>query len=652
MKLAFCIYQYFPTGGLQQDFLKMVQRCLAHGHHIDIYTTRWQGQRLETVAITFIKTRKFSNHKRMWDFSKQCHQYFKQQTYDLIIGFNKMPGLDVYFAGDDCYQKAMRQRHHPLYTLSSRARHYVKLEKSIFSAKSSCHILYIAPPQLEHYYQCYQTPPARFHLLPPACEVTAFSSTLLSQAQTLRQQQGVKDHERVLLFVASHFHTKGLDRVLRALAKLTDAIAKKTHCWIIGSEKSSKYEKLAKQLAITVPLKFMGIKSQLAPYYQVADILIHPARQEAAGKVLLEAMHYGTAVLTTSLCGYASYIIQAQAGCALTQPFSQSKLNATLAYMLDSKNLQQWQQAAQAYSATQDYNSMHSVAADLLEIIAKKKNIAPTIYSDQLYHTTQTPKALMQWLQELPNLNEIFHIKGEIFRNVPSRRTIKFQQQQQNYFIKLHSGIGWREIFKNLLHLRRPILSARNEWHATQYLNILNIATTPPLCYGQLGSHPAYQCSFLITQAIANLVGLDQILAAWHHHYPSPHVRRSWIQGVAHIIRTMHQAGMNHNDCYLCHFTVSQPVNYYEPLTHATTLYIMDLHRAHIYPCLPIRWRVKDLAALAFSTLNSPLSHRDKLYFIQCYHQQKLSLCLRKHKKLWSWVHYKIKHVSRKTRLL
>ena len=37
------IYQYFPYGGQQRDFLRILQRCLAAGHQVDVYCPEVAG---------------------------------------------------------------------------------------------------------------------------------------------------------------------------------------------------------------------------------------------------------------------------------------------------------------------------------------------------------------------------------------------------------------------------------------------------------------------------------------------------------------------------------------------------------------------------------------------------------------------------------
>ena len=51
-------------------------------------------------------------------------------------------------------------------------------------------------------------------------------------------------------------------------------------------------------------------------------------------------------------------------------------------------------------------------------------------------------------------------IQGEVFRKTANRITKEFTFEGSKYFIKLHYGVGWKEIFKNLIKLRVPTLGA------------------------------------------------------------------------------------------------------------------------------------------------------------------------------------------------
>ena len=115
----------------------------------------------------------------------------------------------------------------------------------------------------------------------------------------------------------------------------------------------------------------------------------------------------------------------------------------------------------------------------------------------------------------------ILNLEGEVFREVPGRRTLRFMCQGKAYFLKAHLGVGWREIFKNLLQFKKPVLNARNEWEASHRLKKLGIATPIPVGFGCRGWNPAHQQSFLITEDLGETLTLEELFVRWRRHRPS-----------------------------------------------------------------------------------------------------------------------------------
>jgi len=209
------------------------------------------------------------------------------------------------------------------------------------------------------------------------------------------------------------------------------------------------------------------------------------------------------------------------------------------------------------------------------------------------------------------NFDKVMNTHGEIFRELEGRRTQRIELNGEGYFLKQHFGVGWKEIFKNLSQLKQPILSAKNEWQAIEKLHDLNIPTMSLMGYGRRGLNPAKQQSFLLTQELKNVISLEDLIK----EKISYSQKTSLIKEVARIARILHQNGINHRDFYICHFLLNKKTQ---------TLYLIDLHRAQIRKTTPLRWLVKDLAGLYFSSKDMALSSRDLLRFVREYRQQPL----------------------------
>lgn len=226
-------------------------------------------------------------------------------------------------------------------------------------------------------------------------------------------------------------------------------------------------------------------------------------------------------------------------------------------------------------------------------------------------------------------------LEGQVYRELEGRRTLRTEVDGRGYFVKIHRGIGWGEIFKNLTTAKRPVLGAGQEWHALERLHQVGVPTMTAVAYGERGSNPARQHSFIITEELAPTVSLEDYSADWLQSPPDPVLKRALIAEVARMTGTMHRAGVNHRDCYICHFLLHTD----RPVTvNDLRLSLIDLHRAQTRAKTPRRWRDKDLAGLYFSALGIGLTERDKLRFLSAYFQRPLREILRDEAELLRWL--------------
>jgi len=207
----------------------------------------------------------------------------------------------------------------------------------------------------------------------------------------------------------------------------------------------------------------------------------------------------------------------------------------------------------------------------------------------------------------------------KIFRHKEGRRTLQFEFKNQSYFLKYHKGVGWKEIIKNLLQMRLPVIGAYNEYQAAIQLSALGIDTLTPVAYGCLGNNPARQHSFLITRDLINTLSLEDYCRAWPLQPPIFRVKLALINHVAHTARQMHEHGINHRDFYICHFLLEKNAESKILAKKDFHCYLIDLHRCQFRKQVPHRWRVKDLGGLLYSTMDTGLSLRDYLRFIREY---------------------------------
>ncbi len=239
---------------------------------------------------------------------------------------------------------------------------------------------------------------------------------------------------------------------------------------------------------------------------------------------------------------------------------------------------------------------------------------------------------------------EAFALEGEVFRKVKSRRTFRFELGGRGYFAKIHHGVGWREIFKNLLQFKLPVLGADNEYLALRRLAAIGVDSMTPAAYAARGANPARFESFLITEELTDTVSLEDYCRDWTANPPSFTEKNALLSKVARMTSLMHRAGINHRDCYICHFLLKRD----SIGSGEYKLHIIDLHRAQLRHRVPYRYRVKDVAGLYFSAMDLGLTRRDVLRFIREYADAPLKKALRCDRPFWRAVDRTAQRLFRK----
>ena len=368
MQLVFCLYKYFPFGGLQRDFLRIALACQVRGHAIRVYVLEWDGEVPVGFDVVIVPVKALSNARRYAKFTEWVGQDLARRTPDRVIGFNKMPGLDVYFAADPCYEEKVRTQRNPLYRFSSRYRHFSAYERAVFSPQSRTEILMISSLQQPFFEKHYATPAERFHLLPPGISPDRRAPANAAAVRAdFRAEFELAEDDLLLLQVGSGFKTKGLDRSLSALASLPAELKSRTRLIAIGQDDPSNFQRMASSLGLADRVSILQGRSDIPRFLLGADLLIHPAYNENTGTVLLEALVAGLPVLASAVCGYAHYIEEAKGGRIIPEPFAQTQFDAMLAEMLDNRMARtHWQANALAFAETADIYSNAEHAADLI----------------------------------------------------------------------------------------------------------------------------------------------------------------------------------------------------------------------------------------------------------------------------------------------
>lgn len=215
-------------------------------------------------------------------------------------------------------------------------------------------------------------------------------------------------------------------------------------------------------------------------------------------------------------------------------------------------------------------------------------------------------------------LQAAYGLQGDVHRALEMRKTLGFEHDGKLYFIKLHMGIDYREVFKNLSQLKLPVISAKNEWNCLNTMGAMGISVPEPLVYFDQGGLSPKRHSFIVMSAIENYIDMEQAIAEGSFQALSLEKRHAIIRKLAKNARIMHQAKFGHRDYYAPHMLIDRDWFDDPSAVDEPKISVLDWHRSIRRP-----WhrslKIKDLSGLLFSCADAELTRQDIDIFLEVY---------------------------------
>jgi UDP-glucose:(heptosyl)LPS alpha-1,3-glucosyltransferase len=363
LRIAVGIVSLFPGGGLQRNCLAIARILRRRGHEVVIFTSRTAGPLPGEVPIEVLPSRAWTNHGRNRRFAADLADATSDR-FDLVVGFDKLSGLDLLYCADASVAARRGWRR-----LTPRHRALRALEAACFAAGASTRVIALSPSQIEGYRRAWGTEPQRVALLPPNIERERRhpERRLDGTRERRRAALGLKDEDWCWLAIGRQPGTKGFDRAIAALPAFPTA-----RLFVIGLARSDpgagSLLESARRLNVEDRLALLGFVAdkEIPDVMAAADLLLHPARADTTGTVILEAVVNGLPVVTTAVCGYAGHVREADAGAVIPEPFAQRSLLAALDEASDKGRAAQWSANATRYGERAELYSGLEVAADII----------------------------------------------------------------------------------------------------------------------------------------------------------------------------------------------------------------------------------------------------------------------------------------------
>ena len=338
MKFAIFLQHYFPYGGLQRDAVRLAQAALDAGDSPHLIVSTWEGPKPEGIKITELNSGGKTNHRKSANFARDCQELLKSGDFEKSICFSRVPGSDFQFCGDLCFADRFKRTKPSILRWLPRYKYLLEQEAAIFENNSLTHLFFLAESQIPTYKKHYNISSSKVTVLPPWLKnPTLFDSARAVIKQEILESLKLPPESELLLFVGSNFQIKGLDRAIKALAHIQK---KNFHLLVCGQSKPGIFEAISRKLEISEQVHFLGPRDDIPRLMTASTLLIHPARMETAGMVLLEALTYGLPVLCTKNCGYSTHVHEAGCNLLSATPSTQEISETLLSSLLQIQELQ------------------------------------------------------------------------------------------------------------------------------------------------------------------------------------------------------------------------------------------------------------------------------------------------------------------------
>jgi UDP-glucose:(heptosyl)LPS alpha-1,3-glucosyltransferase len=136
-----------------------------------------------------------------------------------------------------------------------------------------------------------------------------------AEADAWRHELGIERERLLAAFVGSEWERKGLDPVIRALARADG----RWELVVAGSGDRRHYQKLADSLGVGERVRWLGVQSDVALVYQLADAFVMASSYETFSLVTFEAAASGLPILATAVNGVRELIDDRQNGFLITR---------------------------------------------------------------------------------------------------------------------------------------------------------------------------------------------------------------------------------------------------------------------------------------------------------------------------------------------
>ncbi|MEG3132262.1 glycosyltransferase family 4 protein [Rouxiella sp. T17] len=315
-RLALVRQKYRPDGGAERFISRALEALDDQNLELNVITRQWQGDVKPGWKVHICDPWKLGRISRERGFANAARSLWQKEDFDLVQSHERIPGCDLFRAGDGVHRRWLEQRARILPSWKGKQlfadryhRYVMQAEQQMYAAPELKAVICNAEMVKQEIINEFGVPADKIRVIYNAIDSQRFLPPSEAERQALRAQHQVPLTATCLIYVGSGFERKGLEAAIRAIAP-TDR-----HLLVVGKDKDQKrYQALCATLGCSHRVHFFGMQTSTLAFYQMADALLLPTLYDPFPNVILEAMACGLPVITTPTCGGSEFIVQGSNG--------------------------------------------------------------------------------------------------------------------------------------------------------------------------------------------------------------------------------------------------------------------------------------------------------------------------------------------------
>lgn len=312
MKLAIVRQRFNPYGGAERIVARLMPYLEQRGTDVTLIARNaegWGARRVLQVDPFYVGS--------LWrdrSFARAARKAWLREGFDLVQSHERIPGCDVYRAGDGVHRRwlEIRRESGSVWERTKLAfnpyhRYVCQAERALFEHPRLRAVICNSRMVRDEIRRAFRIAPEKLHVIYSGVDLEHFHPRERERRRgAARAELGCSPRDTVFLFVGSGFSRKGLGTAIDALRR-----AANDGFWlvVVGRDRQEeKFRRQARSIGLERRMHFAGAQHDVRALYAAADCFILPSRYDPFPNTALEALAMGLPAIVSSACGAAEVI--------------------------------------------------------------------------------------------------------------------------------------------------------------------------------------------------------------------------------------------------------------------------------------------------------------------------------------------------------